>query len=67
MNKLSDNTIYEIDRFITYCNTNKNNFQKENAFRTDLKKFVENCFDSLYESYKKRVMDAENLTEEAYN
>jgi hypothetical protein len=42
MNKLSDNTIYEIDRFITYCNTNKNNFQKENAFRTDLKKFVEN-------------------------
>ena len=42
MNKLSDNTIYEIDRFITYCNTNKSNFQKENAFRKDLKKFVEN-------------------------
>jgi hypothetical protein len=42
MNKLSDNTIFEIDRFITYCNTNKSNFQKENAFRTDLKKFVEN-------------------------
>ena len=41
MNKLSDNTIFEIDRFITYCNTNKTNFQKENEFRTDLKKFVE--------------------------
>ena len=42
MNKLSDNTIFEIDKFITYCNTNKTQFQQENAFRTDLKKFVDN-------------------------
>ena len=34
MNKLSDNTIYEIDRFITYCNTNKCNFQKETWIRS---------------------------------
>lgn len=42
MNKLSDNTIFEIDKFIIYCNTNKTKFQQENAFRKDLKKFVEN-------------------------
>ena len=42
MNKLSDKIIFEIDKFISYCNMNKTKFNDENKLRVDLKKFVEN-------------------------
>ena len=41
MNKLGKRTINEIDKFITYCNSNKKLFQKENKIRNDLKDFVD--------------------------
>ena len=31
-----------------------------------LDRFVENCFESLYETYKKRVIEIEKLTEAEY-
>jgi hypothetical protein len=42
MNKLKNKTIIEIDRFISYCNSNKTKFHNENQVRNNLKKFVEN-------------------------
>ena len=41
MNKLSKRTINEIDKFIKYCNRNKQFFQKENTIRKNLKDFVD--------------------------
>lgn len=41
MNKLGKRTINEIDKFITYCNSNKKLFQTENKIRTQLKNFVD--------------------------
>ena len=42
MNKLNENTINEIDKFITFCKTNKTRFKKENTIRNNLKDFVNN-------------------------
>lgn len=41
MNKLGKRTINEIDKFITYCNSNKKLFQTENKIRKQLKNFVD--------------------------
>ena len=42
MNKLNKRTMNEIEKFINYCNSNKNLFQKENNIRENLKEFIEN-------------------------
>lgn len=41
MNKLNKKTINEINKFITYCKSNKQRFQKESKIRSNLKEFVD--------------------------
>ena len=38
----------------------------EDKVEVKLDKFIENCFNSTYENYKKRVMQVKNITEDEY-
>ena len=44
----------------------KPNYENEDKVEHKLDKFVEHCFDSLYENYKKKVMTVNKLSEEEY-
>tara|TARA_B110001450_G_C17331771_1_gene363795 strand:+ start:93 stop:440 length:348 start_codon:yes stop_codon:yes gene_type:complete len=47
-------------------NVVKPNYENEDKVEGKLKRFVDHCFDSLYENYKKKVMEVRNLSEEEY-
>ena len=44
----------------------KPNYENEDKVENKLDKFVEHCFDSLYENYKVKVMTVENISEDEY-